>query len=598
MISEKKKARKKWQLTRNVEHKTEYNKLKNKVHRAELNNMLDKLDKDIEDANNSSNIWKITRRLTKPCCRIRAQPLRGTHGLAYSDIEKATELAKYLNTQFTPAPQEENLKSHYKDVHKVVTEFTTKPTEHPIRHTTPTEIMSTLKRLSCRKSPGKDGITTLALRNLPRKAITFMTKLFNVSLQFNYFPNVWKHATIITIPKGHKNPQFPHNRRPISLLSTISKLFERIILRRIQDLNFNTIPDYQMAFRSGCTTTHQILRLVETITEGFNKCAFMPAIFLDVSKAFDSVWHTGLLYKMIKNGFPVSIIKLIASYLNGRVYQVKEGRGFSSVYPINAGVAQGSVLAPVLYSIYTADIPTTTDTSIGQYADDTVLYTCHVNPLQAVLRLQKHIDEVEKWCKEWRISLNVEKTQAVCFTKCALKRVPLLSLSNTQLTYKSTVKYLGVTLDQKLLWHKHIQQTKGKAIGRITQLFPLLKSGALSIKKKLQIYKSLVLPIITYAAPAFAYSAETTLRPLQVAQNKALKIIHSSDWYTRILQIHEDLEMEYVNVIIDRIVRQFYKRAQQSSNPLVRQLCTITGKEMTNKYRTPKSVFKTVLIQD
>lgn len=587
LIIEKKRARKKWQQSRNMEYKQRYNHLKNQVHRAVLNNMLDKLDKDIEDANNSNNIWKITRRLTKPRKKSRAQPIQGEKGPVYSDQDKAEVLAASFQEQFFPAEEKLELKWHYSEVRKTVQDFFRKSVQEKIQFTSPSEIKRICKKLSCRKAPGKDFITNLAIKNLPRKAVTCMVKIFNSSLHLQHYPSIWKHATIITIPKLHKNPQIPKNRRPISLLSTVGKVLERIILNRIRDLNVNLFPDHQMAFRAGCSTTHQVLRLVEAITKGFNNKAFTPAVFLDVAKAYDSVWHTGLIYKLIQCSVPDAIVKLIASYLSNRVFQVKEGIALSSLHSVHAGIPQGSVIGPLLYNIYAADVPTKAETHIGQYADDTLVYTTHQNPIYAVRSLQQHIDAVEEWCHKWLISLNPDKTQAVCFTMCSMKRVPNLTMANAQLKFQPHVKYLGITLDRKLLWHRHIQQTKGKSIGRIIQLFPLLKSGAITLKKKLHLYKALVLPILTYASPAWAYARPSTLKPLQVAQNKCLRIIHGGDWYTTTLQIHSDLEMPFLTSIMKLQVDRFYSKLQLSPNNLVKTLGNYNESDFTS-YRTPK----------
>ena len=153
-----------------------------------------------------------------------------------------------------------------------------------------------------------------------------------------------------------------------------------------------------MASKAGCLTTHQILRLVEVITKGFNDKAFTPAIFLYVAKAYDSVWHTGLIYSLIKYGLPDAIIKLLTSYLQRRITQVKEGTEMSAVYSTNAGVPRGFVIGPLLYNMYVSDVPTMPETYIAQYADDTILYPNHKNTLYAVQCLQQLIDSVEKLC--------------------------------------------------------------------------------------------------------------------------------------------------------------------------------------------------------
>lgn len=194
---------------------------------------------------------------------------------------------------------------------------------------------------------------------------------------------------------------------------------------------------------------------------------------------------------------------------------------------------------------------------------------------------------MEIWCRKWRISLNSEKTQAVCFTKCTMKRVPKLKICGKFIEFQKQVKYLGVILDRRLTWHPHIQSAKGKAIGRIIHLFPILKSGALNIKRKLHLFRALILPILTYAAPAWAYAKPSTLKPLQVAQNKALRLIHASDWYTTTVQIHEDLEMPYLSETLKRNIIKFYSNLPSSQNAIVKNLGNFNGKDFSS-YRTPK----------
>ncbi|GFU12842.1 RNA-directed DNA polymerase from mobile element jockey [Trichonephila clavipes] len=140
-----------------------------------------------------------------------------------------------------------------------------------------------------------------------------------------YFPPAWKHAIITLLPKPGKNAKFATNYRPISLLSTIGKIFEKIILKRLQERadSHNLIPDFQHGFRSETSTNHQLLRLTNRVINGFNNGDTTEGAFLDVEKAFDRVWHDGLIFKMIKLNFPSYIIHLINSYLNDRTFQVK-----------------------------------------------------------------------------------------------------------------------------------------------------------------------------------------------------------------------------------------------------------------------------------
>ncbi|GFY08599.1 RNA-directed DNA polymerase from mobile element jockey [Trichonephila clavipes] len=229
--------------------------------------------------------------------------------------------------------------------------------------------------LENKNSPGADQIKNVALKSLPINAITYLTKNFNRCLVNGYFPPAWKHAIITLLPKPGKDAKFATNYRPISLLSTIGKSFEKIILKRLQEHtdSHNLIPDFQHEFRSETSTNHQLLRLTNRVINGFNSGDTTGDAILDVEKAFDRVWHDGLIFKMIKLNFPSYIIHLINSYLSDRTFQVKILATLSRIGTVSAGSPQGSNLSPMLYNIYTHDIPTTPTVDVCLFADDAAI---------------------------------------------------------------------------------------------------------------------------------------------------------------------------------------------------------------------------------
>jgi retron-type reverse transcriptase len=169
----------------------------------------------------------------------------------------------------------------------------------------------------------------------------------------------WKEAKAITLPKPGKDPKFPQNLRPIILLSTTGKLFDKVILKIVQRhleerdlLNAN-----QFGFRARHSTTLQCMRLTDHVTLNFNNIMSTAAVFLDIEKAFDTTWHPGLLYKLTKLEFSARIIKLISSFLSNRKFRASVEGEVSTPREIQAGVPQGSVLSPALYSIYINDAP-------------------------------------------------------------------------------------------------------------------------------------------------------------------------------------------------------------------------------------------------
>ncbi|GFU80900.1 RNA-directed DNA polymerase from mobile element jockey [Trichonephila clavipes] len=201
--------------------------------------------------------------------------------------------------------------------------------------------------------------------------------------------------------KPGKDPTLPDSFRRISLLPVLSKITEKIIQKRLffsQHLNDNDILiPQQHGFRAGLSTSYQLLRVVEYIKTGFRDRKSTGVVFLDIQKAFDRVWHVGLLYKLIKINTPPHLIKLISSFLTNRFFAVKVNNIHSTNRKINAGTPQGSSISPILFNIYVNDIPRTSQSTICMFADDTAILA-QSNELQLVTHfLHKHIAKLEDW---------------------------------------------------------------------------------------------------------------------------------------------------------------------------------------------------------
>ena len=185
-----------------------------------------------------------------------------------------------------------------------------------IKPFTTTELAETLAHTNVRKAPGYDLISGTVLQELPPKAITFLTILYNSTLRLSYYPLLWKFAQIIMILKPGKPVAEVTSYRPISLLPIPSKVFEKLLLKRLRsDIDFSTLlPDHQFGFRTGHSTIHQTHRVAHEIIKSLEGRDLCTAAFLDVAQAFDKVWHTGLLYKL-KTTLPSQYYLLLKTYL-------------------------------------------------------------------------------------------------------------------------------------------------------------------------------------------------------------------------------------------------------------------------------------------
>jgi len=179
---------------------------------------------------------------------------------------------------------------------------------------------------------------------------------------------------------------------PLSLLPTISRVLEKLILKRINKESNpqDWIPNHQFGFRQAHSTIQQCHRVADTINKALENHQFCTAAFLDVSQAFDKVWHPGLLFK-IKKILSIKYYNLLKSYLQERHYVTKYNNETSCSFQIHSGVPQESILGPLLYILYTSNLPTSRDTKMGTFADDTAIFATHADPTTASRNLQEHL---------------------------------------------------------------------------------------------------------------------------------------------------------------------------------------------------------------
>jgi len=241
---------------------------------------------------------------------------------------------------------------------------------------TPYVILNIIKSMS-NKAPGLDKITVIMLKNCSFKIILQIYYIIRASMQLGYFPKSWKTALVLAFPKPGKSQTSPANYRPISLLSVLSKIYEKIIYSQLmQHLETNKIIiNEQFGFRPRHSTVSQLMRITQHFAIEMNQKRYSAMFLLDLQKAFDSVWHFGLLYKLNQIKVPDSIIRIIRSYLANRDFIVNFCGQKSSALGVAAGVPQGSVLGPVLFNIFINDIPKSRNSSLAVYADDTAVYT-------------------------------------------------------------------------------------------------------------------------------------------------------------------------------------------------------------------------------
>jgi hypothetical protein len=244
--------------------------------------------------------------------------------------------------------------------------------------------------------------------------LVHITHLFNHCLRLAHIPQSWKEAKVITLLKTGKDPKFPQNLRPNSLLPTTGKLFDKVILQSLKKhIEEKGLLNASFGFRARHSTTLQLMRLTDHVTFNFNNKMSTAVVFLDIKKAFDTTWHSGLLYKLSKFEFSSTLIQLISSFLSERKFRVSVEGEMSTLREMTAGVPQGSVFSPTLYNIYVNDPPQTPGVYLALFEDDTCLYATDRKEGFIVRKPQRGLTSIETWCWRWNIKINEDKTQGI-----------------------------------------------------------------------------------------------------------------------------------------------------------------------------------------
>ena len=241
---------------------------------------------------------------------------------------------------------------------------------------TPKMVKKAISNLDSSKTSGPDGIPVVVLKNCEPELSFILTDLFNLCLKESCFPDCWKVSSVVPVFKNVGERSDPKNYRPVSLLFVVSKIFEKLIndklVRHLESVGL--FSDFQYGFRSSRSTADLLTVVTERIARTLNLSGATQAIALDISKAFDRVWHNGLLHKLRAYGVTDGIFQIISSFLSGRRLKVVLDGKLSPEFAINAGVPQGSILGPTLFLLFINDLPDIVLSKIAIYADDTTLY--------------------------------------------------------------------------------------------------------------------------------------------------------------------------------------------------------------------------------
>nr|AAS68534.1 pol protein [Drosophila melanogaster] len=448
------------------------------------------------------------------------------------------------------------------------------------------ELNDEIKNLKNSKAPGKDLITNQLIKTLPTKATLYLILIYNSILRIGYYPDAWKHAQVKMILKPGKSVNDPKSYRPISLLSGLSKMFERLLLKRLfrVDLFKKAIPLHQFGFRKEHGTEQQIARVTQFILEAFERKEYCSAVFLDISEAFDRVWHEGLLLKLAKI-LPYNLYIILESYLTNRTFEVKDQAGETSrAGQIGAGVPQGSNLGPILYSIFSSDMPLphiyhpspTERIMLSTYADDTIVLSSDILATAATRNNENYLKTFSDWADKWGISVNAAKTGHVIYT---LKNdiptnLKTMKIKGQAIKKESKQSYLGVILDSKLTLSPHVTKVVGKYLTAYRKMSWILNERSkLPTNTKMLILKSVLSPIWQYAIAAWGpLVTDAQIRRIQVEENRKMRDICRAGRYTKNQTIRDRYCVKTVEEFYQQAVHRFSETTKSHPNVAVRRI--------------------------
>ena len=462
------------------------------------------------------------------------------NGIVESDEGKVAEI---LNNYFVNITEtlgiadehrQEPLNDHMDDpCLRTVKRFQEHPSIHKIkssvkstinfsfRKITVEEMLEQLQNLDPKKGSPQEAIPAKILKSNADLFCFPLTELFNKLVEESSFPDDLKNADVSSLFKKDDNMS-KKNYRPISLLPSIAKIFERLMHKQLSEFTERFFSPLLGGFRQGYNTQHVLLNFLQYCKNSIDNRGLAGAVFMDLSKAFDCVNHGLLIAKLSAYGLNMDALQLIRSYLSNRQQRVKINSSFSDWKEIKIGVPQGSVLGPLLFNVFINDIFWFANrTKICNYADDTTIFACHPDLDNIIKQLEEDSTVIVKWFSDNFLKLNDDKCRLMIFGGKSTEAT--VTIGNSKINKSDYEKLLGVTFDKKLSFKKHVEDLYKKANQKLHALARL--SNYIDPIKSEILMNSFIRSQFNYCPLVWMFHDRATNSKLNRIQERALRMV-------------------------------------------------------------------------
>ena len=443
------------------------------------------------------------------------------------------EIANTLGETFLDNSSSRNYSEKFQNIkkqeEKIKLNFTSSNTEEYNSLFNITELKDAIA-VSKDTATGPDDIHYQMLKHLPETALDTLLHIFNGIWTTGVFPESWRLATIIPIPKPGKDHAEPTNYRPIALTSCLCKTLERMINKRLVWFleSNNLITKLQSGFRAERSTNDNLVRLETFIRDAFIKREHVVAVFFDLEKAYDTTWRYGILKDLHNFGIKGRLPNFIKSFLEDRTIQVRVGSTLSDLYDQEQGVPQGAILSTTLFNVKLNDIINCLDykTDGSLYVDDFCICFRSKNMRTIERHLQQCLNRIEDWATRNGFKFSKSKTQCVHF--CQQRKIhndPALYIYGSQIPVVAESKFLGVIFDRKLSFIPHIKYVKAKCLKALNLLKVLSHtSWGADRTTLLHLYRSLIRSKLDYGSLVYGSAKKSYLQMLDTVHNQGLRL--------------------------------------------------------------------------